>query len=117
MWPLARVERHEDQRIIPWPTFSASTNVGITVADLGLVTVFFVGLGFEVEGTRTFIEGDFLDTVIGISNSRTEIILLRDLEPGLVAVAAVVSELLPPPTVLIHPKGSSVRLRIRCDTT
>ena len=57
-------------------------HVGITVADLGLVTSFFVGLGFEVEGTRTFIEGEFLDTVIGIPNSRTEIIMLRPPDGG-----------------------------------
>jgi catechol 2,3-dioxygenase-like lactoylglutathione lyase family enzyme len=40
-------------------------HVGITVDDLDLVTAFFVGLGLEVEG-RTFLEGEFLDTVIGI---------------------------------------------------
>jgi len=27
-------------------------HVGVTVADLDTVTAFFVGLGFEVEGTR-----------------------------------------------------------------
>src|ERR1035441_4353742 len=52
-------------------------HVGITVADLNKVTTFFVGLGFEVEGTRMFIEGEFLDTVIGIPGSRTEIVMLR----------------------------------------
>jgi catechol 2,3-dioxygenase-like lactoylglutathione lyase family enzyme len=51
-------------------------HVGITVADLNTVTAFFVGLGLEVEG-RTFIEGEFLDTVIGIPDSRTEIVMLR----------------------------------------
>ncbi|MGQ0519682.1 MAG: VOC family protein [Actinomycetota bacterium] len=51
-------------------------HVGITVADLEAVTGFFVGLGFEVEG-RTFLEGDFLDTVIGMPDSRTEIVMLR----------------------------------------
>lgn len=51
-------------------------HVGITVDDLDLVTSFFVGLGLEVEG-RTFLEGEFLDTVIGISGSRTEIVMLR----------------------------------------
>jgi catechol 2,3-dioxygenase-like lactoylglutathione lyase family enzyme len=45
-------------------------HVGITVADLDTVTAFFVGLGLEVEGT-TFVEGEFLDTVIGIPDSRT----------------------------------------------
>jgi hypothetical protein len=40
------------------------------------VTGFFVGLGLEVEGS-TFVEGEFLDTVIGIPDSRTEIDMLR----------------------------------------
>ena len=51
-------------------------HVGITVADLDLVTVFFVGLGLEQEG-RMFVEGDFLDTVCGIPDSRTEVVMLR----------------------------------------
>jgi catechol 2,3-dioxygenase-like lactoylglutathione lyase family enzyme len=51
-------------------------HVGITVRDLDTVTDFFVGLGFETEG-RTFLEGEFLDTVIGIPDSRTEIVMLR----------------------------------------
>ncbi len=51
-------------------------NVGITVDDLDMVTAFFVGLGFEVEG-RTFVEGEFIDTVIGIPDSRSEIAMLR----------------------------------------
>ena len=45
------------------------------------MTAFFVGLGFEVEG-RTFVEGNFLDTVIGIPNSRTEIVMLRPPDGG-----------------------------------
>jgi catechol 2,3-dioxygenase-like lactoylglutathione lyase family enzyme len=51
-------------------------HVGITVADLDAVTAFFVALGLEVEG-RMFIEGEFVDTVIGIPNSRSEILTLR----------------------------------------
>ena len=51
-------------------------HVGITVNDLDTVTAFFVGLGFEHEG-RTVLEGEFLDTVIGIPNSRAEIVMLR----------------------------------------
>ena len=39
-------------------------HVGITVADLDAVTAFFVALGLEVEG-RTFVEGEFLETVCG----------------------------------------------------
>ncbi|MFB9313397.1 VOC family protein [Nocardioides plantarum] len=56
-------------------------HVGITVADLDTVTAFFVGLGLEVEG-RQYVEGDFLDTVIGIPGSRTEIVMLTSPEGG-----------------------------------
>ena len=56
-------------------------HVGITVADLDTVTAFFVGLGLEVEG-RTFVESEFLDTVSGIPDSRTEIVMLRALDGG-----------------------------------
>lgn len=51
-------------------------HIGITVADLEAATDFFAGLGLEVEG-RTFIEGEFVDTVCGIPNSRTEIVMLK----------------------------------------
>ena len=56
-------------------------HVGITVRDLDTVTAFFAGLGFETEG-RTVLEGEFLDTVIGIPNSRTEIVMLRPPDGG-----------------------------------
>lgn len=51
-------------------------HVGLTVADLDVVTAFFVALGLEAEG-RTFAEGEFLDTVCGIPGSRTEIVMLK----------------------------------------
>lgn len=51
-------------------------HVGITVADLDNAMAFFVGLGLEVEG-RMFMEGEFVDTVIGIPDSRSEIVMLR----------------------------------------
>jgi catechol 2,3-dioxygenase-like lactoylglutathione lyase family enzyme len=51
-------------------------HVGVTVSDLDAATAFFVGLGLEVDG-RTFVEGEFIDTVIGIPGSRTEIVMLR----------------------------------------
>jgi catechol 2,3-dioxygenase-like lactoylglutathione lyase family enzyme len=51
-------------------------HIGITVADLDLVTAFFVRLGLEVSG-RTFVEGEFIDTVCGIPGSRTEIVGLQ----------------------------------------
>jgi catechol 2,3-dioxygenase-like lactoylglutathione lyase family enzyme len=56
-------------------------HVGITVADLDAVSAFFVELGFEVEG-RTLVEGEFLDTVIGMPDSRTEMVMLRPLGGG-----------------------------------
>jgi catechol 2,3-dioxygenase-like lactoylglutathione lyase family enzyme len=56
-------------------------HVGITVRDLDTVTDFFVGLGFETEG-RTVLEGEFLDTVIGIPGSRTEVVVLRPPDGG-----------------------------------
>ena len=56
-------------------------HVGITVDDLDAATAFFVGLGLEVEG-RTFVEGEFLDTVCGIPDSRTEVVMLRPPDGG-----------------------------------
>ncbi|HEX8940413.1 MAG TPA: VOC family protein [Candidatus Limnocylindrales bacterium] len=58
------------------PRIHRFDHVGITVADLDAATAFFVGLGLEVEGT-TFVEGEFIDTVIGIPGSRSEIVMLR----------------------------------------
>ena len=66
--PPSRRDRHFD-------------HVGITVADLDTTATFFVGLGFEIEG-RQFVEGEFLDTVCGIPNSRTEILMLRPPDNG-----------------------------------
>lgn len=56
-------------------------HVGVTVADLDTATAFFVGLGLEVEG-RAFLEGEFVDTVIGIADSRSEIVMLRPPDGG-----------------------------------
>jgi len=56
-------------------------HIGITVADLDATTAFFVGLGLEVD-SRTFVEGEFLDTVTGIPDSRTEIVMLRPPKGG-----------------------------------
>lgn len=50
-------------------------HVGITVADLEWAIRFFVTLGLEVEG-RTVVEGDFIDTVTGIPDSCSEIVML-----------------------------------------
>jgi catechol 2,3-dioxygenase-like lactoylglutathione lyase family enzyme len=51
-------------------------HVGITVADLDAAIDFFLKLGLELEG-RMPMEGEFLDTVCGIPDSRTEIAMLR----------------------------------------
>ena len=55
--------------------------VGITVADIDSVAAFFVGLGLEIEG-RTFVEGEFIETVTAIPNSRSEIVMLRPPDGG-----------------------------------
>lgn len=51
-------------------------HVGITVADLDAATAFFVALGLEAD-QRMAVEGEFLDTVIGMTGARTEIVMLR----------------------------------------
>lgn len=51
-------------------------HVGVTVADLDRAIEFFTRLGLELEG-RMPIEGEFLDTVIGMRGARTEIAMLR----------------------------------------
>jgi catechol 2,3-dioxygenase-like lactoylglutathione lyase family enzyme len=56
-------------------------HVGITVADLDKATAFFVRLGLQVEG-RMFMEGEFVDTVIGIPDSRSRIVMLRPPDGG-----------------------------------
>ncbi|MHA7268425.1 VOC family protein [Arthrobacter sp. HLT1-20] len=56
-------------------------HVGVTVQDLEKVAAFFVGLGLDIEG-RTFVEGEFIDTVIAIPDSRTEILMLRTPDGG-----------------------------------
>ena len=63
------------------PQIRRFDHIGITVADLDAVTAFFVGLGLEVEG-RTFVEGEFIDTVTGIPDSRAEIVMLRPPDGG-----------------------------------
>jgi catechol 2,3-dioxygenase-like lactoylglutathione lyase family enzyme len=68
-------------RIAVMPRIMQFDHVGITVADRDSMTAFFVGLGLVVEG-RTFVEGEFIDTVIGIPDSRTEILMLRPPDGG-----------------------------------
>jgi catechol 2,3-dioxygenase-like lactoylglutathione lyase family enzyme len=56
-------------------------HVGVTVADLETAIGFFAGLGFEIEG-RTVLQGEFLDTVVGIPDARTEMVMLRPPDGG-----------------------------------
>ena len=56
-------------------------HVGVTVADLDAAIGFFLDLGLEVVG-RMFVEGEFLETVCGIPDSRTEIAMLRPPDGG-----------------------------------
>jgi catechol 2,3-dioxygenase-like lactoylglutathione lyase family enzyme len=58
------------------PSIQRFDHVGVTVADLDAAIAFFVGLGLELEG-RTFVEGEFVDTVTGIPDCRSEIAMLR----------------------------------------
>ncbi len=50
-------------------------HVGVTVADLDAAASFFLTLGLQIEG-RTFVEGEFIDTVTGIAGARSEILML-----------------------------------------
>ena len=52
-------------------------HVGITVDDLDAVTSFFLKLGLEQEGESQIVEGDWLDTVIGIDDARVEVVMLQ----------------------------------------
>lgn len=54
----------------------AFDHVGITVSDLDRALEFFKSLGLEAEG-RMDMEGEFVDAVIGIPGSRSEIVILR----------------------------------------
>ncbi len=56
-------------------------HIGITVADLGSATAFFVALGLEVEGTGS-VEGEFVETVCGIPGAHCEIVMLRPPDRG-----------------------------------
>jgi catechol 2,3-dioxygenase-like lactoylglutathione lyase family enzyme len=52
-------------------------HVGITVDDLDAVTSFFLKLGLEQEGESQIVEGDWLDTVIGLDDARVEVVMLQ----------------------------------------
>ena len=74
-------------------------HIGVTVVDLEAATAFFVGLGLEIEGS-TPVEGEFLDTVIGLSGARTEIVMLRPPGGG---TAVELSRFVRPPSPPVPP--------------
>ncbi|KQO37375.1 MULTISPECIES: VOC family protein [unclassified Aeromicrobium] len=51
-------------------------HVNVTVADLDATIAFFTGLGLELDARMT-IEGEFLDTVVGMEDASTETVWLR----------------------------------------
>ncbi|WP_286689399.1 MULTISPECIES: VOC family protein [unclassified Aeromicrobium] len=51
-------------------------HVNLTVADLPRTVSFFTSLGLEL-AERMTIEGEFLDTVVGLHDARTETVWLR----------------------------------------
>jgi hypothetical protein len=77
------------------------------------VTAFFVALGLEVEG-RTFVEGEFLDTVCGIPGSRTEIVMLKPPDGG---TRLELSSFVRPDSVVSAPGGRRKNLIGRCVDT
>ncbi|KQQ07867.1 VOC family protein [Rathayibacter sp. Leaf296] len=74
-------------------------HIGVTVVDLEAATAFFVGLGLEIEGS-TPVEGEFLDTVIGLTGARTEIVMLRPPGGG---TAVELSRFVRPPSPPVPP--------------
>src|SRR5260370_5516842 len=84
-------------------------HVGITVADLDAVMACLVGLGREVEG-RMCMEGEFVDTVIGIPDSRCEIVTLRPPDGG---TALELSSFIRPDHVPGSPEAMSNELGLR----
>jgi catechol 2,3-dioxygenase-like lactoylglutathione lyase family enzyme len=85
-------------------------HIGLTVADLDAATAFFVALGLEVEG-RTFLEGEFVDTVCGIPNSRTEIVMLKP--PGEGAARLELARFVRPDSVPGSPAAMANELGLR----
>jgi catechol 2,3-dioxygenase-like lactoylglutathione lyase family enzyme len=51
-------------------------NVGIVVDDLDAAIAFFEELGLEVEG-RTTVEGDWVDRVVGLQGTRSDIAMMH----------------------------------------
>jgi len=72
---------NENRKTAPMAHVRRFDHVGVTVADLERATAFFVGLGLEVEG-RMSMESEFVDTVVCVPDSRSEIVMLRPPDGG-----------------------------------
>ena len=57
-------------------TIQRMDNVLIVVEDLKAAKAFFAELGMELEGETT-VEGDWVDSVVGLKNVRADIALMR----------------------------------------
>ncbi|MGV9766373.1 VOC family protein [Micromonospora tulbaghiae] len=57
-------------------TIHRMDNVGIVVDDLDAAVAFFTALGMELEG-RMPIEGDWAGRIVGLSDMRSEIAMMR----------------------------------------
>ncbi|MGH7203742.1 MAG: VOC family protein [Candidatus Levyibacteriota bacterium] len=51
-------------------------HIGINVTDLPSAKAFFIELGFTIVGESS-MEGEFLDSVIGLKNAKTEFVMLQ----------------------------------------
>lgn len=87
----------------------AFDHVGVTISDLDASIDFFTRLGLEVEG-RTFVEGEFLDTVIGMQGAKTEIAMLRPPGGG---TALELSTFVRPSVEPDDPAGMATRTGLR----
>jgi catechol 2,3-dioxygenase-like lactoylglutathione lyase family enzyme len=57
-------------------TIKSMHHLGITVSDLAAAVAFFTDLGMELEG-KAHMEGAFVDNVIGLDGSNSEIAMMR----------------------------------------
>jgi catechol 2,3-dioxygenase-like lactoylglutathione lyase family enzyme len=52
-------------------------HVGVIVDDLDAATAFFLAVGFEADGGRGFVEGEWVDEIVGLEGVRSELQFVR----------------------------------------
>jgi catechol 2,3-dioxygenase-like lactoylglutathione lyase family enzyme len=52
-------------------------HVGVIVEDLDAATAFFLAVGFEADGGRGFVEGEWVDEIVGLTGVRSELQFVR----------------------------------------